>query len=598
MIEKGKINPMQLPLDANLKNNTQSAKQHAETRFQIISWGHWFALFNVLFCLVLASRYLFIIDWPHTLLGRIYAFTSWIGHFSFLVFALYLLIIFPLSFLLRNPRTLKITAVSIATIGLTVMLVDQQVFATVNLHLNFLVWDLLIEPSYNTNTHEWQLFFAVMPLIFLLQMVYANWSWLKLRSLQRQKWGKWAALFFVSCFMATHLIYAWADAGFYRPITMQKNNYPISYPMTARTFLKNYGLLDADKYEAQLNEELPSSMPDVHYPLNNITVAPIKKGYNVALILFEELDKEAISRIPALNEFSKHAFTFENHFSDQNPDFTLEYGIAPIFSKSILNKHKDSQLNEALALQNYLRADFIIDSLDNANEMDKLQTKDKNSGNNKTMVQLLEKLDTLQTNSQKQSWFLKINLPVLNSNNFDDSLSKLLSTLTEDTNTIVILTAKNSTTAADLTAISDFIPQKVPLLMRWPDVTVDVPTDKITTHQDIVRTIIERVLRAQNPASDYSQGEDIFYPTRQNLWWVDGRTNQIVIQTTSSTVVLKQNSYEMWDRSKIGSASYSKPLEASKLSLSPVDKTEDEFRRQQLGFVLQALMDIQRFWAD
>ncbi len=46
-------------------------------------------------------------------------------------------------------------------------------------------------------------------------------------------------------FISSHLIYIWADANFYRPITMQRANLPLSYPMTARRFLEKHGLLDA-----------------------------------------------------------------------------------------------------------------------------------------------------------------------------------------------------------------------------------------------------------------------------------------------------------------------------------------------------------------
>ena len=73
-------------------------QRYREKVSQMISWGHWFALFNILFALILGSRYLLVADWPSSLAGRIYSFTSWIGHFSFIVFAAYLLIIFPLTF--------------------------------------------------------------------------------------------------------------------------------------------------------------------------------------------------------------------------------------------------------------------------------------------------------------------------------------------------------------------------------------------------------------------------------------------------------------------------------------------------------------------
>ncbi len=36
---------------------------------QMVSWGHWFALFNMLLAMALGSRYLFVADWPTTLAG-------------------------------------------------------------------------------------------------------------------------------------------------------------------------------------------------------------------------------------------------------------------------------------------------------------------------------------------------------------------------------------------------------------------------------------------------------------------------------------------------------------------------------------------------
>jgi membrane-anchored protein YejM (alkaline phosphatase superfamily) len=39
---------------------------------QMVSWGHWFALFNMLLAMVLGSRYLFVADWPTTLAGRLF----------------------------------------------------------------------------------------------------------------------------------------------------------------------------------------------------------------------------------------------------------------------------------------------------------------------------------------------------------------------------------------------------------------------------------------------------------------------------------------------------------------------------------------------
>lgn len=54
-------------------------QRYREKVSQMISWGHWFALFNILLALGLGSRYLFVTDWPASLLGRVYAFVSLLG---------------------------------------------------------------------------------------------------------------------------------------------------------------------------------------------------------------------------------------------------------------------------------------------------------------------------------------------------------------------------------------------------------------------------------------------------------------------------------------------------------------------------------------
>jgi membrane-anchored protein YejM (alkaline phosphatase superfamily) len=58
-------------------------QRYREKVSQMVSWGHWFALFNILLAMVVGSRYLFVADWPTTLAGRIYSYLSVVGHLAF-----------------------------------------------------------------------------------------------------------------------------------------------------------------------------------------------------------------------------------------------------------------------------------------------------------------------------------------------------------------------------------------------------------------------------------------------------------------------------------------------------------------------------------
>lgn len=158
-------------------------QRYREKVSQMVSWGHWFALFNILLAVVLGSRYLFVADWPTTLAGRIYSYVSLVGHFSFLVFATYLLILFPLTFIVMSQRLMRFLSAILATVGMTLLLIDSEVFTRFHLHLNPIVWELVINPDQNEAARDWQLMFISVPVILLIEMLFATWSWQKLRSL-------------------------------------------------------------------------------------------------------------------------------------------------------------------------------------------------------------------------------------------------------------------------------------------------------------------------------------------------------------------------------------------------------------------------------
>ncbi|KAI3489324.1 hypothetical protein L1887_46369 [Cichorium endivia] len=101
-------------------------QRYREKVSQMVSWGHWFALFNILLATVIGCRYLFVADWPTTLTGRIYSWISVVGHFSFLVFATYLLILFPLTFIVMSQRLMRFLSAILATVGMTLLLIDSE----------------------------------------------------------------------------------------------------------------------------------------------------------------------------------------------------------------------------------------------------------------------------------------------------------------------------------------------------------------------------------------------------------------------------------------------------------------------------------------
>ena len=57
---------------------------------------------------------------------------------------------------------------------------------------------------------DWQLMFISVPVILLLELVFATWSWQKLRSLtRRRRFARPLAAFLFIAFIASHVVYIW-----------------------------------------------------------------------------------------------------------------------------------------------------------------------------------------------------------------------------------------------------------------------------------------------------------------------------------------------------------------------------------------------------
>jgi len=514
------------------KKSKFNGREYREETSRKISWGHWFAFFNIIIAILIGSRYAFLIDWPDTLLGKIYFFISLLGHFSFCVFALYLLVIFPLSFIIKNHRTFRGLTVIIATICTTLLLFDTEVFNRFNIHLSSIVWNLLVNPEKGDLSRDWQIFFAPMPIILLIQMLFSRWSWEKLRSLERQKWLKKVGLVLTSTFVATHLIYAWADAFLYRPITMQRSNFPLSYPMTARTFLEKQGFINAETYSQRLEQEGRLDALKIDYPKKELIYAPITHKPNILIVTVSGLRHDAISseKMPKLAEFATSSTEFTNHYSTGNSNnaglIGLFYGLNANYTDSILSNHTQSVLIGKLRAENYQLGLFSATNFKDSvfrqalfREI-KLPSNKTNKPNNESAVKNLN--DFIKAQKTDSPWFayLDLALETKKPSDYDRTLQdidSLLAKALETTpleNTLVIITSEHGVTFNEMNEKErenyfgrDEV--QVPLLVYWKDLPVGKQYG-LSSHTDILPALMRQIFHVENRLMDYTQGANLF----------------------------------------------------------------------------------------
>ena len=581
-------------------------QRYREKVSQVVSWGHWFALFNILLSLVIGSRYLFIADWPTTLAGRIYSYVSIIGHFSFLVFATYLLILFPLTFIVGSQRLMRFLSVILATAGMTLLLIDSEVFTRFHLHLNPIVWQLVINPDENEMARDWQLMFISVPVILLLELVFATWSWQKLRSLtRRRRFARPLAAFLFIAFIASHVVYIWADANFYRPITMQRANLPLSYPMTARRFLEKHGLLDAQEYQRRLIEQGNPDAVSVQYPLSELRYRDMGTGQNVLLITVDGLNYSRFEKqMPALAGFAEQNISFTRHMSSGNTTdngiFGLFYGISPSYMDGILSTRTPAALITALNQQGYQLGLFSSDGFTSplyrqALLSDFSMPSVRTQSDEQTATQWINWLGRYaQEDNRWFSWVSFNGTNIDDSNqqafarkysraagNVDDQINRVLNALRDSgklDNTVVIITAGRGIPLSEEEETFDWSHGhlQVPLVIHWPG-TPAQRINALTDHTDLMTTLMQRLLHVSTPASEYSQGQDLFNPQRRHYWVTAADNDTLAITTPKKTLVLNNNGkYRTYNLRG--------------------ERVKDE--KPQLSLLLQVLTDEKRFIAN
>lgn len=603
---------------------------------QLISWGHWFSFFNIIAAMLLGTRYISQSGWPETLLGQSYLVFNWVGHFGFLVFALYILIIFPASFLIPSQRLMRLFAVLVATIGMMVLLLDIYAYQTLHLHLNPLVWELLLSGEKTDMNAHWQYLFIAVPAIFILELIIAEWVWRKLRKLTRKRIGIPVAAVFALCFISSHLIHIWADAFIYSPVTAQRSTFPVSYPMTAKTFMEKYGLLDRQEYQRLREQRGQETSEVIRYPLKPLAFAPDANKYqkNLLMVMVEGLRADMVNPVtmPHLHQFANQNLWFKNHFSSSNDDmaglFGFFYGLPGSYAQSARTEGLRPVLIETLKQRDYQWGLFSGDHFANPIYYQSIfsQALERDSQSDQPAWQadanaVASMSNWLAHRETDKPWFGYLELATVNEyeqggdypqpfqpaldsamagvdtqtslvlknsyNNaahyVDEQLGRLLEHLDQSgqlDNTVVMITANhgmefNETGLNSWGSNSNYsrYQLQVPMIMHWPNQDAE-QIAHYSSHLDVAPTLMESMLSVSSPAETYSSGTNLFeLKNRPRKWVLAGDSRDIVVvQPQKTTVVDKFGNYKVFDK-------HYTPLPEGKPQLSLLMQVMHELKR-------------------
>ncbi|GAC26282.1 membrane-associated hydrolase of alkaline phosphatase superfamily protein [Paraglaciecola mesophila KMM 241] len=303
---------------------------------QLVTWGHWFALSNMILAIAIASVYIFSSPAPETPLGITYLLTNWVSHIGFLTFFGFIILILPLCYLVPNARTVKVVSAVLAAVALAMLGFDALLYNKYGVHLSFSTAEMLRSEA-NTSMslfgwQRWAFFFLIFIFWLSAQLVIANALWKRVARLQKRKLALPISSFFVVCFVSSHALHIWADANLYHPIVQQDDLFPLSYPATAKTLMSRYDLLDRDNYEQRLELQFDDRISQISYPLSPLycSVSAQKK---VLLLVNSETQARTLETTIA---HSIPLYADQSSASDSQRSYL--FGLPELYHSALSNK--------------------------------------------------------------------------------------------------------------------------------------------------------------------------------------------------------------------------------------------------------------------
>ncbi|MDF2177694.1 DUF3413 domain-containing protein [Aliiglaciecola sp. CAU 1673] len=486
---------------------------------KLVSWGHWFALANILIAIVIASIYVFNSSLPNSALGMAYLLSNWFSHIAFLTFLGFVLFVLPLCYILPNVNLVKGLSSVLAAVGLALLAFDALLYNKHGLHLSLGSADLIRnETKIFIASFSWQQW-SFLGLLFVVwlsfQLMLANGLWKRIERFQKKRIGLPIVSFFVICFSASHGAHIWADANLYQPIVKQDDMFPLSYPATAKTLLSKYDLLDIQNYQRRKELQLESQFTSAVYP-----TAPVYCGIDnqANLVLLVGTQDKRIGHLGSALDLHLKKAHFDIAGDQEDARFSILYGLPSLYRDVLSNQRPvPLDLTQKLGLPTMIYS----------------------------AAPLPEGVSTLQVDWDTFAQVVPSTNPKLAIGFVDEEQMNLL--LAGDLH-------KNSTLL-----LTRMLPNKEVALLSNIDLTDgDVPS----SHEDLLPTLMH-FLGCQAPSENYSTGQSLLSSKRK--WLVSNSNGKIVlIEGQTKTEVDSQGNYKLYDLPD-GEES-AKPLNMNRLS--------------------------------
>ncbi|NRA55360.1 MAG: DUF3413 domain-containing protein [Gammaproteobacteria bacterium] len=541
---------------------------------RLIGWGHWFLVANIVLAIAMSTRYIFAKNVDDTFISIVYLIFTLAGHFALLGIVSYIVILFPLTFLFPSSKAMRAIGAVVATGAIVALLIDGSVYQNYQIHLNLLVFDL---DGFNLDSSiGWSSIALFLLALLTVELTLANLIWKRLAVIRQWNIGnKVASVFFVAFFIS-HLIHIWADATLYQPVLSYDRTFPLSHGSTARSLLNKYGFNVTLRQE----RELSNSPTTITYPLHPLQCRA-NAANNLLIINLATANQQLLTPqvMPYLTDFAAKSIVATQHISTSlNPrlaKFNLDTGLPAQYSH-IFNANQMPRLLNQQARAYGFKREFISDTNTSINQA--VAQHDQTVTTN-----LVNFLNDSSSDALSASFYANITLfssqefdspagfmpkvtleqqslsaperilarQYLRSLSYIDQLVKSIVTQVDLTTTTVVITANRG---MDLTSLYNSSNQyskvnlHVPLIISLPN-TASGTINKLTSHYDVLPTLLKHSFGCTNPASDYSVGNDLLSTQTNDLIYIGVPDDFAIYQSQKIAEISRHGDFKFYNES-------------------------------------------------
>ena len=329
-------------------------------------------LFNLVLLLFIALQYTSFLENIDGFFLKLYLGITTASHF-FLIGILPLLLSLLVFYLTKSSKVTQGVNIVLSTFILVVVKLDAVIFEQFRYHISPIVLKLVFGKR-SSDIFQFSTTNIVIAVLFIIALFGLQFFFFylakKVLLKKSQLKVKITMVGFVLFLLTSHLVYAWSDANYFRPVTQIKNVFPVFYPLTADKLMMNLGLVDLEKARQNEKMQVATTANTVQYPLTPIVSENPSKKNILYLVIDTWRNGYMNAQItPNIYEFSKRCQVYTNHLSGSNMTtggvFSLMYGIPATYFDTFTGQKIAPVLTTELQKQQYQMQILSSSNLEN-----------------------------------------------------------------------------------------------------------------------------------------------------------------------------------------------------------------------------------------